>query len=226
MVRMPSSATGETLALLEASELTVQVAGRDLWRDVALVLRAGECVAVAGPSGVGKTVFLRTLAGLRAATAGHIRYAGKDSAAGDMPDYRAQVMYVAQRALLPEGSVGEALAAPFAWRTHQDRRLDGAAARALFSTLGMAPDFLEQATADLSGGQAQVVALVRALALAPRILLLDEPTAALDHDRTLAAEAVLRDWLRGGPPRACVWVSHDADQVARVADRVLELRAP
>lgn len=212
--------------LLDVHGLAAQVAGRDLWRGVDLALHAGESVAVVGPSGTGKTVFLRTLAGLRTAAAGRICYAGVESVAWDMPRYRAQVMYVAQRAVLPEGSVRAALDEPFAWRAHGGQRLDVAAAQELLAGLTMPPDFLEQATADLSGGQAQVVALVRALALAPRILLLDEPTAALDRERTLRAEALLRDWLRGGPPRACVWVSHDAEQVARVGDRVLELGAP
>lgn len=216
----PSSAV-----LLEGEGLKACVVGRTLWQGVHLQLRAGESVAVTGPSGVGKTVFLRVLAGLRPADGGVVCFAGRSLEAWTMPQYRAQVMYVSQRPVFPEGTVAAALRAPFSLRVHRGRSWPEQTVRQVLHALSMSGTFLDQATADLSGGQAQVAALVRALALEPSVLLLDEPTAALDPERTQRVEALLASWLQARPARACVWVSHDAAQVARVASRVLELAA-
>lgn len=210
-------------ALLAAQGLACTVGGRSLWAGVHLALGAGESWAVSGPSGVGKTLLLRTLAGLRRADAGEIWLEGRPSSEWWMPAWRARVVYVAQRPALPEGTVEEALAAPFALRIHRARRFDVDAARRQLDALGVEASFLQQATGELSGGEAQLVALVRALSIEPRILLLDEPTASLDPDRTRNAEALLRTWLRSGERRACVWTSHDRAQVERVSDHVLAL---
>lgn len=219
------AAGAESQPLLRASGLACAVADRNLWRGLRLALQPGECLAVTGPSGTGKTLLLRTLAGLRAADAGEIWLDGR--ALGDwwMPQYRAQVVYLAQRPGLPDGSVRDALAAPFALRVHRQQRFSPEAALHCLAQLDLPPAFLDQATDDLSGGEAQVAALVRALLIHPRVLLLDEPTAALDPDRTQRVEALLRNWLKQDAQRACIWVSHDAAQVARVSDRALALGA-
>lgn len=215
----------EPRALLRASGLACAVADRELWRNLALELHPGESLAVKGPSGTGKTLLLRTLAGLRAADAGEVWFDGRPLADWWMPQYRAQVVYLAQRPGLPDGSVREALAAPFALRVHRHRQFDPDAALRYLAELGLPPAFLDQATDDLSGGEAQVGALVRALLIQPRVLLLDEPTSALDPDRTQRVEALLRAWRAGDAQRACIWVSHDAAQVARISDRALALGA-
>lgn len=216
----------QTGALLRASALACALAdGRTLWQDLQCALHPGESLAVVGPSGVGKTLLLRTLAGLRSADAGEVWFDGRRLDDWWLPGYRAQVVYLAQRPGLPDGSVRDALAAPFALRVHRQRSFAPADALRCLSQLDLPPAFLDQATDDLSGGEAQVAALVRALLIQPRVLLLDEPTAALDPERTLRVEALLRAWLTDDAQRACIWVSHDAAQVARVSDRVLALGA-
>lgn len=221
-----SGAAPRAGVLLRAGGLACALAdGRTLWSDLRLELHPGESLAVTGPSGVGKTLLLRTLAGLRSAEAGEVWFDGRRLRDWWMPDYRARVAYLAQRPGLPDGSVREALAAPFALRVHRHRHFVPEDAVRLLARLDLQPAFLDQATDDLSGGEAQVASLVRALLIQPRVLLLDEPTAALDPQRVQRVEALLRTWLADDTRRACIWVSHDAAQVERVSDRALALGA-
>lgn len=222
----PQSVGDAAPALLTARGLACTVAGRELWRDVDIELHAGECLAVTGPSGTGKTLLLRALAGLRASDRGEIFCTGKPLADWWMPAFRAHVVYLAQRPALPDGSVRAALAAPFALRVHRGQRCDVERAIQHLAGLGLTSAFLEQATDDLSGGESQVAALVRALLIKPSVLLLDEPTAALDPERTRRVETLLQAWLTEAPLRACLWVSHDAAQVGRVSQRTLALGSP
>ncbi|HEY9721863.1 MAG TPA: ATP-binding cassette domain-containing protein, partial [Oscillatoriaceae cyanobacterium] len=98
-----------------------------------------------------------------------------------------------------------------------------ARALALLATFERDAAFLAQAQSALSGGERQMVGLVRALLLAPRVLLLDEITSAMDPTNTARAEALVAEWLAAEASRACVWISHDAAQRERVATRELSL---
>jgi putative ABC transport system ATP-binding protein len=208
---------------LVARGLFCAVDGRALWRNLELSVRPGERWAITGPSGSGKTVLLRTLAGLTPPQGGEIRFDGEPMNAWWRPAYRARVVYVAQRPALPEGTVQAALAAPFRFRVHHGREYSRDAASRCLAAVGIGAAFLDQDSDRLSGGEAQVVNLLRAILIAPDILLLDEPTASLDPARTTAVEALVRGWMAGDKVRACVWTSHDAAQLARVTDRTLAL---
>ena len=211
--------------ILSAQALRCTVGGRELWHGLGFSVRAAQRWAIAGPSGSGKSLLLRTLAGLVALQAGEIRFDGRPLNDWHMPEYRARVAYVMQRPALPEGRVQAALAAPFALHAHRGRHYSDVVARGYLAAVGIDAAFLEQDTGRLSGGEAQVVNVLRALLIAPRILLLDEPTAALDPARTECVEALVQAWLREADDRACLWVSHDGAQRARVSDHVLTLGA-
>lgn len=193
-----------------------------LWRHVDFELASGDALAVTGPSGVGKTLLLRMLAGLDALDEGEVICLGRPQGAWAMPAYRRAVLYMHQSATLFEGTVEYNLRLPF---TLGGRRgeLPREQAIALLAPFGRSADFLAQPQSVLSGGERQMVALVRALLLAPHVLLLDECTSAMDPESTARAEALVAGWLTGAPARACVWVSHDPAQRARVAGRALSL---
>src|SRR5699024_8237505 len=139
------------------------------------------------------------------------------------PEWRAQVAYVSQQPALPEGNVLDALALPFRLRVHRDKVFDRDRACHYLSRLGLDEDFLARDVSRLSGGEAQMVNLLRSVLIAPRVLLLDEPTASLDAKHTAHVETLVADWLAASPERACVWTSHDVAQLARVTGRRLIL---
>ena len=214
-----SSAT----VLLQARQLGFAVDGRTLWHDLDLTLRVGERLAVAGASGSGKTLLLRTLAGLEPVQTGELIFQDRPLWEWSMPAYRARVVYVPQRPALPEGQVEAALRVPFQFRVHRHQPFPLDRARELLAMLGRDEKFLQQRTERLSGGEAQIVAMLRALLIGPDVLLLDEPTASLDSGAVAAIEKLVTSWLQQQPQRACVWTSHDRDQLQRVSDRVLSL---
>ena len=216
-------ATSDSTPLLHADGLHRTIEGRTLFDAFALRLAPGERVAVTGPSGSGKTVLMRTLAGLEPLQAGDIRFLGRPLGSWRMPEYRSRVMLLAQRPTLPEGSVEDAVRAPFAFRAHRGRAYRPEAALALLERVERGRAFLDRATETLSGGEAQIAALLRALLLEPQVLLLDEPTASLDAAATAAVEALVAAWLEQAGGRAYLWTSHDPAQVARVSARRLQV---
>ncbi|WP_079228139.1 ABC transporter ATP-binding protein [Pseudomonas putida] len=187
-------------------------------------LRAGERIALIGASGSGKSVLLRTLALLDAPSSGEVLWLGEPLTPPLIPNFRARACYLTQRAALVDGSVMDNLRLPFTLKHNRHRRFDAALAVRLLELAGKPTGFTDKATFDLSGGEAQLVALVRALLLAPQVLLLDEPTSALDPQSVAAAEALVMNWLEEAPDsRAFLWITHDHAQAQRISTRTLTM---
>lgn len=213
--------------ILEACGVGRRVAATGQWllKDVDLHVAGGERTAVVGPSGSGKTVLLRSLALLDPIQAGEIHWQGKTITATETPRFRSRVIYLHQRPALAEGNVEDCLRQPLAWHAHAGRSFEQKRVQDWLAGLGRDLSFLAKLTRDLSGGEAQIVAILRAIQLAPDILLLDEPTAALDEQAAAAVEVLVEKWLNEAPDsRATVWVSHNASQASRVASRILTMQ--
>ena len=100
-----------------------------------------------------------------------------------------------------------------------------AAVTTLLEHAGKTPSFLGKNAADLSGGEAQVASLIRSLQLNPEVLLLDEPTAALDPTSSRDVEALINAWFAADNARAYIWVSHDLEQARRMSEIHLQMSA-
>lgn len=192
--------------------------------DVALVLPGRGVSALFGPSGCGKTTVLRALAGLERA-AGRVVVAGEawqDDAAGRfMPTHRRPIGYVIQEAVLfPHLDVQRNLAYGLKRTPPAARRI---ALDQAVELLGIEP-LMARRPETLSGGERQRVAIARALATSPRLLLMDEPLAALDAQRKAEVLPYL-DRLHEELGLPIVYVSHAVDEVARLADHLVLMDA-
>jgi ABC-type iron transport system FetAB ATPase subunit len=172
-------------------------------------VRAGECIAIQGPSGAGKSVLLRMLADLDPHD-GAALLDGCPAASMPAPAWRAAVVYQAA-----EPAWWEATASAHFTACDQD------AVDAALAALGLPARLLDAELDRLSTGERQRLALVRSLARRPRVLLLDEPTAALDPDAVARVEALLRDGLARG--MAVLIATHAGEQARRLAHRIFRL---
>jgi UDP-glucose/iron transport system ATP-binding protein len=223
---MAIAASDEGAALIEAHQIGRRVPGTDKWllRDVNLRLGPGARLAVVGASGSGKTLLLRALALLDPLDEGSIEWRGGPAGVKGGPEYRRQVMYLHQQPVLFEGNVEENLRQPFSLQIHGTASFDKQLVLELLTIFGRPPSFLKTHAGDLSGGERQIVALIRAIQLEPSVLLLDEPAAALDVKAKEAVERLLDGWLAGSAgDHALIHVSHDQSQATDKAQNVLRL---
>lgn len=221
----PSTVSRRLLIDARNLERHAPLTGIPLLHPVSLQLQGGDRLAVTGPSGAGKSVLLRLLALLDAPHGGDIRWCGKIVERQAIPAYRRSVAYLKQRAAMLDGSVETNLHAPFALKIYGDLRYSQETVLGLLEAAGRDASFLAKNASELSGGEAQITALVRVLQLAPTVLLLDEPTASLDPASATIVEAMVELWFAAAPGRALAWVSHDPVQAARISNRNLRLQA-
>lgn len=186
-------------------------AGRAVLSNLSAELPAGTS-AIVGPSGAGKSTLLRLLNRLADPDAGTIVYRGRDVRDYDVLELRREVALVPQLPALLPGSVAENVSfGPLLCGKQCDVE------RAL-GLAGLDPSFGERPARQLSVGEQQRVMLARGLALDPAVLLLDEPTAALDERTREAVERTLLS-LSGRLTASLIIVTHDQAQARRLADR-------
>jgi putative ABC transport system ATP-binding protein len=207
---------GPPTAKLATENLSFGVDGTTIVRGVDLSVAAGETLTVIGPSGAGKSTLLRLLCRLDEPTDGTVILDGTDYRTLDPTALRARVGLVPQEPALRDGTVRDNVT--IGPRLRGDP-VDGGRVTELLERVGL-HGYGDREVADLSGGEAQRVAIARTLVVDPEVVLLDEPTASLDPDAQAEIEALLAGLLTE-PDRTAVLVTHDQAQVDRIADRVV-----
>lgn len=216
----------------------------EILKGVDLSLRVGESLAIIGGSGSGKTTLIRAILGLQKISEGSVSYDGKivnsaessadfsaKSSAKSSANIRKETAIVFQHpfaALDPRWTVRSSVAEPLnTWK--KSLQLDDATINKrvddVLKLVGLNPnDFAEKYPHELSGGQAQCVAIARALINNPRVLVADEPMSAIDvaeRTRILDAFAAIR---KDRPKMSCIFVSHDLGMIQHLAERVIVLK--
>jgi len=204
---------GETTPLFEAVGLGRRFAnGTEALATIGMTVRQGSFVAVLGPSGCGKSTLLRILAGLDAATAGSLVWDSQAPRAGD-------IGFVFQEpTLLPWATVRDNVYLPLRLAGRTSAEAAGAVDDAIrLVGLDGCADFLPQ---QLSGGMKMRVSVARALVTTPRLLLMDEPFAALDEiTRFRLNDDLLRIWAASGS--TVLFVTHSVFEAVYLAERVI-----
>jgi putative ABC transport system ATP-binding protein len=170
--------------------------------------------AAFGPSGSGKSTLLRLCNRLEVPTSGTVLFHGEDVAGVDPLWLRRRVGMCFQRPTPFPGTVADNLRVA-------DPDASDARMRDTLARVGLTGSWLDRDATALSGGEAQRMCLARTLMAQPQVLLLDEPTSAVDAEAARVIERAVRDLTADGIP--AVWVTHDAAQVERAADRVLRI---
>lgn len=212
----------ENLTLLSAEHLSISHAGKTqpVIDQVDFNIKCGEIITILGPSGVGKSTLLSTLAGLHRPESGKILLQGKS-----IETQKSQLAFMFQEAvLLPWLNISENVAFGQDFK-NQPKRTHAEIKASVSNALSRVKlDHVPLAKPNtLSGGMAQRVALARALAKAPKLLLLDEPFSALDELNRAQLQSLLIELVRSQEIGAAVMITHDIDEALLISDRIFFL---
>jgi len=240
--------------LLNVKNLSRKVKGNWIWENISFELSVGQRLGLSGTSGSGKSMLLRTLAGLDvlekgpSGEEGSISFSGSSIAEWKMPEYRTRICYVPQNPAFPDETVEDSFKRVFMLKANQNKFYNRDKILLWLEHLSL-PDtgknnsdkgdftkLLNHPARELSGGEAQVVAIFRALQLDPQVLLLDEPTASMDAELAGLMEVLLEKWHKCSAEifpaptdqqaqRAWIWVSHNSEQLTRMCGQTYNLDA-
>lgn len=207
--------------MLQIKGLSKSFGNKQVIRQLDLDIPTGSILAVVGPSGGGKTTFLRILAGLEKADAGSFVLDGKEMTSEELKAEEQNVGVVFQDfQLFPHLSVFENITLAPKLVLKEDKALYTKKVADLAKTLGIS-ELLDSYPFQLSGGQKQRVALARAMAMSPKILAYDEPTSALDPALRQQVEDMILSLKKEGVTQ--IVVTHDLTFAKNIADHLLEV---
>lgn len=207
---------------LEVRALTLKLEGDRILDGVEMRIQEGEAFCILGGSGAGKSMLLRTIVRLHEPSSGEILLDGRTVCDLEPSDLRRRVNLVQQSPAMLDGTVEDNLMFGLGLAGLPPEEARERAADAL-RVAALDPSFLDRRADKLSGGERQRVAIARAYALRPEVLLLDEPTAALDPRRIREVERAILD-LKKASTLTMVIVTHDIEQARRLGDRTILLR--
>ncbi|GAB2027794.1 ATP-binding cassette domain-containing protein [Lactovum odontotermitis] len=192
----------------EVKNISYNDAGKEILHDISLDIdEKDHYVTITGPSGGGKSTFLKILSSLLDFSSGELIYRGKSLQVLDPILYRREVSYCFQQPVLFGQTVRECLTFPF-----EIRKLDFDKEKVLaeLAEVNLGADFLDQEISKLSGGEKQRVALVRNMLFEPAVLLLDEVTSGLDSEN----KTIVRDFINR-QKATIIEVTHDSEEIAQ-----------
>ncbi|UUX91296.1 ABC transporter ATP-binding protein [Methanoplanus endosymbiosus] len=217
---MLSQNKGMTVPEIKADNISLKYGDANIFMGLSFSLFEGECLIITGPSGSGKSTLLRCLNRLIVPDEGSVYFRGGDISRPEATVIRRNIVLVGQTPSVFPGTVLDNLRLPFSFAANRD--LESPDFGILAESCGLKRDILDRDAAKISGGEKQRVAVARALALRPSVLLLDEPTASLDGHSKLLMEDLISA-LNRERKITFIIVTHDADQAKRMGNRHMHL---
>ncbi|TCQ08833.1 polar amino acid transport system ATP-binding protein [Rhizobium sp. PP-F2F-G36] len=211
--------------MIEFHSVSKRYGALQVIHDISATVEKGTTIVLCGPSGSGKSTLVRTVNRLEPIQSGRITVAGRDIHAKsvDVNTLRSGIGFVFQQFnLFPHLTVVDNVMLPLRRLRGQSRKQALPTAMLMLERVGLA-DRAQSLPADISGGQAQRVAIARSLILKPEILILDEPTSALDPEMVGEVLKLLRELSGGGITLMCV--THEMGFAREVADRIWFLKS-
>ena len=202
---------------IEIENLTVEFHEETIFSQLNMVLLPGKKLTLVGKSGSGKSTLLHCLLGFVAPRSGTIRIFGEELNEGSAWRLRKFMTYVAQEPELGEGKIRDVLERPFNYKTNRHLQENLSRIPSLMQKLELPKSLLDKEPTTLSGGEKQRFALISALLLDRKILLLDEPSSALDK----TSKDMVIDLLKSQQELTILSVSHDKDWLS-LSDGVFE----
>ena len=195
--------------ILRLENVGFEAGGQQILKKIHLTVEKGKIVTVTGPSGGGKSTLLKMMGMLISPTSGTIYYKGQDMLDYEPTEYRKEVSYFFQNAVLFDDTVRENLAFPA--RIREDR-FDEARAKNGLETLQLPTSYIDKPIKDLSGGERQRVALIRTLMYPPKVLLMDEVTSSLDKENREIIISFIQQ-LNKNEEVTILWITHNQDEI-------------
>ena len=186
-----------------------KVENQQILEDISLTINKGDIVTVTGPSGGGKSTLLKLMGLLISPTSGKIYYKEKEISTYEPTEYRKQVSYFFQNAVLFDQTVRQNLSFPADIR---EENFDEVRAKEGLETVQLPSTYLDKPVKDLSGGEKQRVALIRNLMYPPEVLLMDEVTSSLDKENREIILSFIRR-LNEEEQVTILWITHNQEEI-------------
>lgn len=207
------------MSCISVNDVSKNLDGKNILNGVNLEAGKGEILALVGPSGSGKSTLLRCMNRLIDIDEGRVELEGKNIREYSPIDLRRSVVLVHQESVMLPGTVRDNVSyGPSLFEDVDEKHID----RCLNDS-GLGREIKSRDACKLSGGEKKRVALARALALRPKVLLLDEPTAGVDPKRIEMVEKTIVEFSRTHE-LTVIWVTHNVEQAKRVSDRIANLK--
>lgn len=204
--------------LFEFKNVSVIRQDKTLLHRISAQIEQESSYTIVGPSGAGKTTFLRLFNLMTIPSSGAIRFRGKPALEYPLIEYRRRIPIVFQEPVLFDGTIRDNLFAPFRIKKWQSEKPTNSQLEKVLSVCRLSSNYLNQNSRTLSGGEKQRVAIARTLLLNPDVLLLDEPTSALDVE---TADRVIRGIFDNYPGMTLVMVTHAIELLEKIDQKIV-----
>lgn len=204
--------------IMSLEQVSFKVNQQQILKDISFSVQVGDIITVTGPSGGGKSTLLKIMGHLLNPTSGIIQYNGKDINEYEPTEYRKEVSYFFQNAVLFDETVRDNLAFPADIR--EDTFNEDQAIRGL-ETVQLSDTYLDKPIKELSGGEKQRVALIRNLMYPPKVLLMDEVTSSLDAENREIVLSFIRQ-LNEEENVTILWITHNPEEI-EASNKIIRL---